>query len=444
MLNRRSMLALLGIAPLAARPASATGGRSVIVVGAGLAGLTAAQALATAGHRVTVVEARDRIGGRIHTSRLWRGLPMDMGASWIHGTRGNPLTMLADAAGARRAATSYDRATAFGPKGRERDLDPAMTRAEHLVETAVEAAGAGDDLASAVRATQGWRKADASERRLIRHYVNANLELEYGCDWSEASAWHIDDIKEFRGNDVVFPDGFDAIPRHMARGLDIRTGLPVAGLSPRGQGIELRLKDGTSMTADHAVVTVPLGVLQSGSIAFGEALKGDRQRALSLLKMGTLNKCWLRFDRTAWPEDVDWIEWLGPEDGAWAQWLSLTRVAGAPVLLAFHGGAKARQIEGRTDDAIRAEAHDALRAMFGTRFPAPRAAQISRWSRDPLSFGAYSFNATGCTPATRRALAGTDWGGRLVFAGEACEPHYHGTAHGAVLSGRAAARSIPA
>lgn len=80
--------------------------------------------------------------------------------------------------------------------------------------------------------------------------------------------------------------------------------------------------------------------------------------------------------------------------------------------------------------------------MFGTAFPAPIAAQVTRWSRDPFALGSYSFHAVGSSPATRRALAGADWDGRLVFAGEATSPDYPGTAHGAVLSGQAAARTV--
>ena len=80
--------------------------------------------------------------------------------------------------------------------------------------------------------------------------------------------------------------------------------------------------------------------------------------------------------------------------------------------------------------------------MFGDSFPAPVAAQVTRWGQDRHALGSYSFNATGTTPATRRALAGADWDGQLWFAGEAASEKYFGTAHGAVLSGTAVARSV--
>ena len=140
--------------------------------------------------------------------------------------------------------------------------------------------------------------------------------------------------------------------------------------------------------------------------------------------------------------DVDWIGWIGPQPGTWAEWVSLARSLDAPVLMGFNAADPATEIETLSDQDTIATAQDALRTMFGSRFPAPQAAQITRWGQDRHSVGSYSFNAVGTGPATRRALAGADWEGRLWFAGEATSPTYFGTAHGAVLSGRAAARSL--
>src|SRR6201996_4226999 len=88
-------------------PSSPADTKSVLVVGAGVAGLAAARSLTDAGWPVRVIEARDRIGGRVHTDRDW-GVPLEMGASWIAGTRDNPLTELASQARVQTVATEYD------------------------------------------------------------------------------------------------------------------------------------------------------------------------------------------------------------------------------------------------------------------------------------------------------------------------------------------------
>lgn len=443
-LSRRSLLASLS-ALLATPALGQAKGKSVIVVGAGLAGLTAARDLQAAGAQVTVVEARDRIGGRIWTSRAWPDLPMDMGASWIHGLDGNPMTKLAQEAGAAFVETSFDAALALDETGAEVDLDPAYERADDLLDTARDQAEDGDTdppLASALEATEAWATASAADRRLVQHVLNAEINTEFGSDPAETSTWYYDGGEAFDGEDAIFPGGYDQIISHLAKGLTIQTNSPVATIAPAGPGVAVSVKGGDLMLADHVVVTVPLGVLKAGSIRFGEPLAQKRQAAIDSLGMGLLNKCWLRFDRVAWPADVDWIEWVGPNPAEWSQWVSLARVAKAPVLLAFHGGQAARDLEKLPDAEIMSKAHEALKAMFGNDFPAPIGAQISRWGADPFAMGAYSFNAPGTSPKTRKALAGADWDGRLHFAGEACDPVYGSAAHAAVLSGRAAAAAL--
>ena len=418
---------------------------SVLVIGAGLAGLAASRDLAAAGAAVTVLEARDRIGGRVHTSRLWSDLPADLGASWIHGVRGNPLTDLADAACAARIATSYDRAIAFDATGAAIDLSEATDAAERVIEAAqadAEARDTDQSLAEAIQGTRRWRRADAAARRRMRHVLHGMIEAEYGSAWTEASAWWFDATEEFGGRDALLPGGFDRIAAHLAEGLAIRRGAVVTGIAPAATGVRVTLAGGAALEADHAVVTVPLGVLQAGAIRFAAPLAPPRRRAIATLGMGRLDKLWLRFDAVRWPDNVDWIEWLGPEDGAWSQWVSMARTTGAPALLGFLAADHARAMEALPEATLVAEALAALRAIFGGRFPAPVAAQRTCWGRDPFAGGAYSFNAVGATPALREALAGADWGGALVFAGEAASRDHFGTAHGALLSGRAAARTI--
>lgn len=290
----------------------------------------------------------------------------------------------------------------------------------------------------ALKASADWQRADADVRRLVSYLVNSRLEQEYGSPASLLSAWHGQDAREFDGAELLFPAGFDQITTHLARGLDIHLSAEVAGIEPGA----VRLADGSRFTADRVICTLPLGVLQSGRVQFGEPLAPGRQAAIDGLRMGLLNKCWLRFDRVHWPDDVDWIGWLGPRAGHWGEWVSLARTLDAPVLLGFNAAVPATQIEDLSDRDTIAAAHEALRAMFGARFPAPIAAQITRCGQDRYALGSYSFNAVGTGPASRHALAGADWDGHIWFAGEATSTEHFGTAHGAVLSGRDAARQV--
>jgi monoamine oxidase len=442
-ISRRSLLA----APLAlAVPASARAARSrrVAVIGAGMAGLACARRLVAAGAETIVLEARDRIGGRIHTDRRWPGLPVDLGASWIHGVSGNPVAALAREAGARHAATSYEASVAYSPGGDTVDIDADFMRMEGLIEEARELVGDFDEdvsLKEAVEAHPDYRRLDERGRAILDHVVNSVFAIDHGADWSELSAWSLDEGGGYGGADVLFPDGYDAVPALLARGLDIRLGAVVTAVSIAGDGATVRLSDGRSITADHVVVTAPLGVLKEGRIAFEPGLPRGHREAIERLGFGVLEKCCLRFDKPFWPRDVDWIEFVSSRRGECAEWFSHARATGAPLLVGFQGGNAARSLAALDDGAIVDAALGALRAMFGSDVPAPAGSIVTRWAADPFSRGAYSFNAVGSDGAVRRAMA-EPVDGRLFFAGEAISADHFATTHGAYLSGLAAADRV--
>lgn len=416
----------------------------VLVLGAGMAGLGAARLLHDAGHRVTVIEARDRIGGRTHTSHLWPDLPVDMGASWIHGTRGNPLTALAKELGLQVTPTTYDRSATRDHQGRAVNFDKAARRALRLVEKArarVDDLDEDVSLQTAVESTPEWQALSDHDRRIARLAINTRIEHEYSGDWAALSAWHFDDGKDLPGHEAVVTPGYGAMAAHLAAGLDIRLGDAVIRLAPRRGGVEVVTTHGTHRAA-HALVTLPLGVLQSGRIAFAEPLAPARQRAIDRLGVGLLNKCVLRFDRVFWPPEVDWIDYLGPRETLWADWTSYLRATGRPLLAGFNAARMADEVEAWDDRTTTASAIEALRAMFGSAVPDPLGSQISRWRQDPFALGAYSFKAVGTRTRDRKALFGQDWDGRLSFAGEATSRDHPATVHGALMTGRAAAAAL--
>lgn len=418
--------------------------RHVLVIGAGMAGLGAARLLQDSGVRVTVIEARDRIGGRTHTSHLWPDLPVDMGASWIHGTKGNPMTKLAKELGLKVTPTTYDMSVTRDDQGREIDFIKPAKHALAMVERArarVDDAETDMSLQAAIEAFPEWKALSDHDRRVARLAINTRIEHEYGGDWALMSAWHFDDGKDMGGHEAVVTPGYGLMAHHLAQGLDIRLDEPALKISPLRDGVEVTTTKGAHH-ADHAIITLPLGILKAGRVTFGEPLDRARQRAIDTLGMGLLNKCILRFDRAFWPAEVDWMEILGPLETLWADWTSYLKATGQPCLAGFNAARTADEVEGWDDATTTASAMEALRAMFGSSVPDPLGHQISRWRNDPFALGAYSFKAVGTRTKDRKALFGTDWDGRISFAGEATSKDYPATVHGALLTGQAAATAL--
>lgn len=449
-MQRRAMLRMLGLllAGRALTPARAatTRPQKIIVVGAGIAGLAAAHELQRAGHAVEVLEARERIGGRIHTSRLWTDAPMDLGASWIHEVDGNPLADLVTSLGVRTTATRYDSSIAYGRSGKPFSA-ARVQRAEQLqrrIERAIAAAQDAESdqsLQAAVEAGLDWETLDASDRELVEMLLNSTIEHEYAGATRELSTWWWDDDVGFDGGDVIFPQGFGAIPEHLARGLSIRLGQPVQRIAWDADGVAVSAA-GRTLRADRVIVSVPLGVLKAAAIEFAPRLPSAKRRAIEALGMGVLNKCFLRFPKAFWPADVDWIERVPERRGEWTEWLSLARALRQPVLLGFNAADYGRAIESRDDAQIVAEAMRVLRGLYG-EIPEPLGQQITRWASDPFALGSYSFNALGSEPKMRDDLAASI-DGCVYFAGEATHRKHFATAHGAYLSGLRAAREIVA
>ncbi len=157
--------------------------------------------------------------------------------------------------------------------------------------------------------------------------------------------------------------------------------------------------------------------------------------------MGAFNKLFLRFPKSFWPADRDWLEYMDEQSPHWAVWFNSFKYTNAPILVGFDIGAHGPSLEYLSDQEIAATAMNVLHRMFGSTIPAPTAWRTTRWASDPFSFGSYSHTPPGASSLDYDVLA-QPIGGRLFFAGEATHRSHYGSVHGAFLSGERAARQI--
>lgn len=425
----------------------------VIVIGAGAAGLAAAAELAAAGQSVCIVEARDRVGGRIFTlNEPGLPVPLELGAEFIHGESPAILGWLGrGGAGIVDVARSRWSAEDGGlePAGDlfdtmkdglanlsvpEHDLPfsefldragPALDpRAREFARALVEGFDAADAArVSTLQTLQEWEgssAADAPTFRPVGGYASL-LKALLGSIFADQA--------QLRLNSVV----------HEVRWQ--RDAVTVAGIR-LGQPFELR--------ARKAVITLPLGVLQrpadtSGAVNFSPALR-VKQKALEGLAMGPVFKVMLRFRRAFWEtlqqgryRNASFVH--SPQTEFPTFWTTLP--LRSPVMCAWTAGPNATRLAQLGQDGIVARALDSLMTVFGSIDLGCelQAARVHDWQADPFAFGAYSYVTVGGAGA--RELLAAPVEDTLYFAGEATDVEGDAaTVGGALKSGKRAAQQI--
>lgn len=422
-----------------------------VVVGAGVAGVTAARLLSLAGRRVVILEARDRVGGRLWTDRS-AGFCVDLGASWIHGIDGNPLTDLAAAFGMQTVEFTVG---AFQPDGRPIAnygpdfglLDPAVARrwaddvhtADAALERIVGSSMPGQsyaDVAAQALAAQDW---DTERAQRVWEFYRHRTEEQCGAHISDVAAHGLDE-DAIVGDEVIFPGGYDQLIVNLARGLDIRLEHPVQRVVWSESGAVVETASAT-FEARHVVVTAPLGVLKAGAIEFVPALPDVVAGPIERLGMGVFVKVFIQFPHRFWPDGVYAIRQQGAAGDTWHSWYDVSAVSGRPMLLTFAGGPRGREVEAMSDDQVVASVVSSLRQIYGDSVDEPVGSWVTGWGSDPLSRGSYSYVAVGASHDDHDAMA-TPVGGVLHLAGEATWSTDPATVNGALLSGHRAAERI--
>lgn len=413
--------------------------KKILILGAGMAGLAAAQSLKARGVGCIVLEAQDRVGGRVRTNRSL-GLAFDEGASWIHGPDNNPLSPIASRAGANTFLTDDDNVEVFDINGTAYS-DTVISQAETDYEAALAA------VASAANPSQNFMEVFNSlypqrqSNRLWKYFISSFLEFDTGAPAGQLSAKYFDDDERFRGKDRIITNGYDRLANHLAEGIDVRLQHRVQQIDYSGNTIQVQTNQG-SFEADYLILALPLGVLKNNAISFNPALPSDKQQAISRLKMGTLNKYLLQWNTTFWDNSLQYIGYTPEEWGKFNYFVNINKfAANSHALMTFTFGDYSVQAESLTDAQIKDEVMTHLRAIYGSSIPAPQQLLRTRWNTNPNAYGCYSYVAAGSSSADFSTLANAVQN-KLYFAGEHTSRDYRGTVHGAYLSGQRAAEAL--
>ena len=420
-------------------PGFARRNQGVVIVGAGVAGLAAARELRASGFDdVVILEARDRIGGRVWTDTIGDGFPIDLGASWIQGVDGNPISAIAGDFDIATHRTDWGNGV-FHYHGVGEPASPAPPGLRDFWRLAEENPGRNfQSVGEEMLATM----TSEADRRYLEYLLTTEVENEYAADLSDLSYASVDGGSGFRGGDVVFPGGYGQIVDVLARGVTVRRGQAVTEIDHSGPAIVVTAAAGATFEAARVIVTVPLGVLKDDFILFRPSLPSRKRSAIANLEMGVLNKTYLLFDEVFWDREVERLQYVSADNGQWAETISLYPYIGQPILAMLNAGTFGTRLERLSEREVVARAVAALTNMYGD-VPPPSDARVTRWRSDPWTHGSYSYVPIGSSFAEHAAL-GEPVGDRVFFAGEATRDDYPATVHGAYLSGVRAARQISA
>jgi monoamine oxidase len=421
----------------------------VVVIGGGLAGLAAAERLADARTAVTLLEARDRLGGRVHTElSAGQGVPIELGAEWL-GAKGELHDLIA---GAGVHLVEAEGRQVARLDGTWRDLSDLHATARRLIQRAERLGGVDRSLSAAL--LECCNEADLAEprRHLIRYVEGFHaadpdlLSVRWLAEVERTQPAEASDLRAVEGTGLAV-----AVLRKSLEGrCDVHLGTPVRSVSWRPGAVDVRTAAGSSFRASAAVITVPMPLLDpSGDEPAALRLTprlDDKLAAARLLHMGRVVKVVLVFDRRFWHEigRLKGVEFIHAYDRPVPTWWTPADPA-ALMLTGWAGGPYAARLSGKGEDELSDLAVESLADALGV----PAKGVSSRlagchfhdWSADPFARGAYTYVGVGGSDAHRTLAAPV--AGTLYFAGEAtCGGGYNATMEGALRSGRRAAAEV--
>lgn len=437
----------------------------VIVIGGGVAGLAAACELGHAGVAVSVVEARERIGGRVFTQRIpGSDVPIELGAEFIHGCPREILDPL------ERARVELTEVSGQNWCVSDGHLSPCgfWSQVEKVLE-GMDGSGPDQSFLAFLDRCCGDPK-NQTERNVREHTVayvsgfNAADPALVGVHWlaqQTRAEERIGGDRSYRARNG-YADLLDIFKKQIeANGIRLRTESVVEKVKWRPGNAEVSLHDraGSSrLEAPRVLITLPLPVLKAGqgepcAVEFTPSLPKRKLEALDKMEMGKVIRIVLRFRERFWEQiqplgsgglNLAEMSFLFSEDEYFPTWWT-TMPRQSPVITGWAPFHCAERLSGQsrgfvTNQALKSlstvlkmSAKDLERLLEGAHF--------HDWQSDPFSRGAYSYGKVGAVEAEKILSEPLD--DTLFFAGEATDTTgNNGTVHGAIASGKRAAKQI--
>jgi monoamine oxidase len=414
----------------------------VLVIGAGAAGLTAARELSTAGLKTVVLEARDRLGGRIFTDHSL-GFPVELGAEFVHGRSPDMFELI--------RAQRLDIAEVAGEMRRKRkgvwgDSGSVMAEVNHLFEN-MPHDGPDQSFQQYIDASRYGPETKQLALNFVEGFHAANPE-RVSVHWlvqTTSAEEKIDGETSFR-----VKHGYSGLVDAIAEGIDQRRcelllNTIVTEIHWRPGAVTVKTPS-SIFQAPRAVITLPLGVLQSGTVHFNPGLPPEKQRAFASLGMGPVIRVSLCFRDRFWEElpEMRNLSFLFTDDPDFPTWWSPNPLP-YPILTGWAAGRYARALAAKSRDALVHCAMESLGRILEIDQPTLQShlhrSFVHDWQADRFSRGAYSYVLRGGLNAPLDLE--TPLEETLFFAGEAASVEGHnGTVHGAIGSGKRAAAEI--
>jgi monoamine oxidase len=339
----------------------AAAGERIAIIGAGIAGAEAARVLSQQGYDVVVVEARNRVGGRIQTvtGKGWPG-QVELGAWRLRSVEDNPLLTRLGSLGVD--SVSVPDAIFRSPTATATTNPVGSTAVASAVAWA--AKGASDltlstalDQSGAAKTANDTSVAGIGGGPLLGQYLGS-LATAYGAQASELSTWY--GLDQPGTIDTVVRGDFGTIVKDSLTGSTTSLATAVAEVSYSKTGVSLRLGTGESLRADRVIVTVPLGVLKKETLKFNPLLPFAHRTAIAALGVGTVDCVWLKFDKPFWSTDAAVWNLIGTADDI-TTWYNLEQITGDPVLVGLVGGDAALRVAKLDETQLVASALTSLR-----------------------------------------------------------------------------------